>query len=364
LELIVKRGRALVEGRIMVLLLHQGDELVVRAAAGAVGADLIGRRVPVEGSQSGAVLRGRQSRRLTDVQSSLRYGFADDLNATAGLLVPLIFHGRALGVLGAFDRLQGGPGFSAEDERLMDAFATSAATSVATAQSVAQLALRRSIEAAEIERSRWARELHDDTLQELAALKIALTSARRRKDPERVDEVLGESVTQLNATINDLRAIVTDLRPAALDVLGVRPALEALAERMQSRSNMAIELSVDLAYEAGRAATRLAPEIELTLYRLVQEAVTNAARHSGGTAIRVEVNEGEDCVVGAISDDGHGFDPNDASAGFGLLGMRERVALVDGTLDVQGGPEGTLVRFTLPVRRSAALEATPDGREA
>jgi len=357
LELIVKRGRALVEARTMVLLLHAGDELVVRAAAGTLGADLVGRRVPVEGSQTGGVLRSRQSRRLTDIQSTLRYGLADDLAVSTGLLVPLIFHGRALGVLCAFDRLRAGPGFSAEDERLMDAFATSAATAVATAQNFAQLALRRSIEAAEAERSRWARDLHDDTLQELAALKIALTSARRRQQPERVDEVLGNAVVQLDATIRDLRAIVTDLRPAALDVLGVLAALEAMAERMQSRSNLAIELSVDLAFEAGRQSTRLAPEIELTLYRLVQEAVTNAARHSGGTAIQVQISEDPDMVVGAIIDDGHGFEPGDASAGFGLIGMRERVALVDGTLDVRSDPAGTRVDFTLPARRSDLAEA-------
>ena len=136
----------------------------------------------------------------------------------------------------------------------MDAFAASAATAVATAQNVAQLGLRRSIEAAEAERGRWARELHDDTLQELAALKIGLASARRATDPAVVSAVLDDAVAQIDSTIRDLRAIINDLRPAALDALGVVPAVEALVERAKGRAAVEISRRADLAFEAGRSS--------------------------------------------------------------------------------------------------------------
>ena len=109
LELIVKRGRALVEAESMVLLLRDGDELVITAIAGEVHPDMLGQRVPIEGSETGSVLRSRRAERIADVKSRLRYGLGDRLDATTGLLVPLLFHGRALGVLGAFDRLTAGP---------------------------------------------------------------------------------------------------------------------------------------------------------------------------------------------------------------------------------------------------------------
>jgi signal transduction histidine kinase len=358
LELIVKRGRALVEAESMVLLLKDGDELTVTAVAGGVPRDMVGERVPIEGSETGAVLRRRRAERISDVKSQLRYGLAERLEATTGLLVPLLFHGRALGVLGAFDRLTDGPGFSAEDERLMEAFAASAATAVATAQNVAQLGLRRSIEAAETERGRWARELHDDTLQELAALKIALASARRITAPPAITAVLEDAVAQIDSTIRDLRAIINDLRPATLDALGVVPAVEALVERATARSSVDVSVRADLAFEAGRSGQRLAPAIELAAYRLVQEALTNAVRHSGASTVRIELAEKDDMLTVLVRDNGSGFDPAETHAGFGLIGMRERVTFAGGTLTVESSAGGTQVAVTLPATRRP--EAGPD----
>ena len=358
LELIVKRGRALVEAESMVLLLRDGEELVVTAVAGAVDPDMVGQRVPIEGSETGSVLRTRRAERLSDVKARLRFGLGERIAATTGLLVPLLFHGRALGVLGAFDRLTGGPGFTAEDERLMDAFAASAATAVATAQNVAQLALRRSIEAAEAERGRWARELHDDTLQELAALKIGLASARRATDPAVVSATLDDAVAQIDSTIRDLRAIITDLRPAALDALGVVPAVEALVERAKGRAEVEISVNADLAFDAGRSGERLAPATELAVYRLVQEALTNAVRHAEAARIQIDMVERDDLVTLTVRDDGTGFDPAEMHAGFGLIGMRERVAFAGGSLAVESSADGTQVVFTLPAtRRSDTTQA-------
>ncbi len=361
LELLVKRSRALVAAGSMVLLLRDGEELVVTAVSGAVDADLVGVRVPIEGSATGAVLRAGRAELIADVGSRLRYGLGERVEATTGLLVPLLFNGQALGVFGAFDRLTDGPGFSAEDERLMDAFAASAATAVATAQNVARLGLQRSIEAAETERGRWARELHDDTLQELAALKIGLSSVRRSTDPAVLGGALSDAVGQIDATIRDLRAIINDLRPASLDALGVVPAVAALAERQRARSAIDVTFTADLAFDAGRSPHRLEPGIELAIYRLVQEALTNAVGHAGASAIAIDLSEADGVLTGIVRDDGSGFDPAHPHDGFGLIGMRERVTQAGGTLAVETSPDGTVIRFTLPaVRRPEAERGRTD----
>ena len=113
----------------------------------------------------------------------------------------------------------------------MQAFAASAATAVMTAQNVTAQGLRRSVEASERERVRWARELHDETLQELAALRIALSGARKSGDAKALERAAEEAIERATAAIAALRNLITDMRPAALDELGAGPALEALVDR-------------------------------------------------------------------------------------------------------------------------------------
>ena len=125
----------------------------------------------------------------------------------------------------------GDGGFSADEERLLEAFAASAATAVVTAQRVAASTLRRRVEAAEHERARWARELHDESLQDLAGLKILLASGRRGAADDRLAATVDEAISRLSQSIEGLRGLIADLRPAALDQLGVTAALEGLAER-------------------------------------------------------------------------------------------------------------------------------------
>src|SRR5439155_20725347 len=114
--------------------------------------------------------------------------------ASSALVVPLAFRGRVLGVLSAYDRLQDGPEFRREDEELMLSFAASAATAVHTARSVGEERLRRALEGAEQERSRWARELHDETLQGLGSLQLLLSSALRQPDAERREAAVRETL--------------------------------------------------------------------------------------------------------------------------------------------------------------------------
>jgi signal transduction histidine kinase len=359
LELVVKRSRALVEARVMLLALREGDELVIRAASGEVDHSQMQLAIPLEDSLSGYVQRSGRAQRLSHSTPGISALLLKAFGAHTELVVPLRFRGQGLGVLAALDRLCDGPEFSAEDERLMTAFATSAATAVATARDVAAEGLRRSLQAAERERTRWARELHDQTLQDLAGLKVMLSGARRAKEREQVDRILEHAIEHAQLGIDALRGLVTELRPAALDELGTAPALRALIDRTSTTAGLEIELSVDLAYEKGSADTRHAPELESTIYRLVQEALTNVVKHSGASRVTVAVIEDDATVQLTVTDDGAGFQTDAASQGFGLIGMRERIALLGGDLSFDSQPgAGTTVTARIPVQRRP-LEPSP-----
>jgi signal transduction histidine kinase len=352
LELIVKRSRALVEARVMLLALREGDELVIRAGSGEIDHSQMQLAIPLEDSLSGYVQRSGRAQRLSDSTPGISALLLKTFGAHTELVVPLRFRGQRLGVLAALDRLSDGPEFSAEDERLMTAFATSAATAVATARDVAAEGLRRSLDAGERERSRWARELHDQTLQDLAALKVMLSGARRTKDREQVDRILEQAIEHVQLGVDALRGLVTELRPAALDELGTGPALRALIDRTAATAGLAIDLEVDLVYEQGRADTRHAPELESTLYRLAQEALTNVVKHASASRATVTVIEDDGTVQLTVTDDGAGFATDEASEGFGLIGMRERVALLGGELDFDSQPgAGVTVAARIPVQR-------------
>jgi two-component system, NarL family, sensor histidine kinase DevS len=285
----------------------------------------------------------KRSRALLDARAARISLIEGEIVAVAGevidreptLTAPMTFRNRPLGQLSVF----GGP-FNDEDERLLRAFAASAATAVATAQNAGEEALRRSLDASEAERGRWARELHDETLQQLAGLRMLLSGARRSGDPTRIDGALEAALEQITTAIGDLRSLITDLRPAALDELGLEPALESLA----GRSELDIALDIDL-------SDRIASDIESTVYRLVQEALTNVAKHARASRVSVGVHDRGDAIEVRVDDDGAGFDPDRRSSGFGLVGMRERLALVGGTLEIDTEPGGgTTLRASIPVR--------------
>jgi signal transduction histidine kinase len=346
LELIAKRGRALVEARSLVILLREGEDLVVAASAG-VTERATGVRVPISDSTTGQVLQTRTVQRIADVGAHLRIsagqlGVAD---AQTALLTPLVYRGRGLGVLVAFDRGARSEGFSAEDESTLRAFAASAATAVALAQTVQHERLRHSLQAAEAERRRWARELHDETLQGLGGLRVLLSSALRRVEGEEVATLLREGVGQVEREIENLRAIITDLRPAALDELGLGPAIEALVQRVAAVEGLVVDAAVQLPTDG----SRLGQELETTVYRLVQEALTNVVKHARAQHARIDVRCAGGFVEVEVADDGSGFDPDVKATGFGLAGMRERVELSGGQLTITPAATGTTVRATLPL---------------
>jgi signal transduction histidine kinase len=357
LELIVKRGRALVEARTVLILLRDGDELVAAAVAGH-GQRIGGVRIPVHGSTSGEVMLRGQSERIDDVAARLRIS-ADKLGvsgARTALAVPLAYRGEPLGVLLAFDRQPDAQPFSDDDERALRAFAASAATAVVIAQSVQRQRLRDTLAAADAERRRWAQELHDETLQALGGLRVLLSAARRAGDAEALSQATDQALEQIEQEITNLRAIITELRPAALDELGLEAALEALFERHRAINDLEISGRLVLPPRDEQRAG-LDAELQASVYRVVQEALTNVAKHAHARQVKVSVEAADERLSIVIADDGRGFDAELQTGGFGLTGMRERVLVFGGALSIDSSQSGTTVSAWLPLTMRPALPA-------
>jgi signal transduction histidine kinase len=193
----------------------------------------------------------------------------------------------------------------------------------------------------------------------MAGLRVMLSTARRGGGGEETDRLISQAIERVDITIAEMRRLIADLRPAALDELGLAPALEALVERLTWGEVLDVDLEIDLAYATGHHPTRLLSQIEDTVYRLVQEALNNAARHAGTDRATVEVTEAGESIRVRISDSGRGFDPAAETDGFGLLGMRERVTMAGGTLKVESAPGGgTAVSAVLPARHRDEVEVT------
>lgn len=205
--------------------------------------------------------------------------------------------------------------------------------------------------AREEERTRLSRELHDELGQELAALRYAVALARRRhaSDPLSVSGNLAEIDSLLQRTRLATRELVQSLRPRVLDDLGLPAAAEWLGRRLTERTGIAFDLdlpSSDLA---------VTPEIATTAFRLLQEALTNVARHADATRVRLSMRLEDGRLWLEVRDDGQGFEVDAGCDGYGLLGMRERVAAVDGRFEIVSRPgAGTCVRAALPLAQQAA----------
>jgi signal transduction histidine kinase len=214
-------------------------------------------------------------------------------------------------------------------------------------------ALRRKLlYAQEEERRRIARELHDQMGQNLTALNLGLKSlldSNPRSDLSSRVRHLQELSTQ---TARDLHRVAVELRPAALDDLGLVKAVRSLAEIWSTRFHM------DVDFEAGQyQAAGISSDVETTLYRIIQEALNNVAKHSGATRVGLVLRRTADHVQAIIEDDGRGFNhpgansPASANGRLGLLGIQERLGMIGGSLKVESAPERgatLIVRVPIP----------------
>jgi signal transduction histidine kinase len=332
---------------VLVLLAHD-DELAIAAADGQ--ATPATERLETSETLCGDVVDLARALRIDDVDGEARLDSAalGVPDASTALLVPLVYRGRALGVLCAFDRTQGSATFDDSDEGVLTAFAASAATAVATARTVEADRLRAALASSEGERRRWARELHDETLQALGGLRMTLSAASRMEDADSMRSALEVSVEQVTSEIANLRSLIAELRPASLDTLGLEPALRTLADDSSSAHGYKVDAHIDL-------GERPPPDFETAIYRVAQEALTNVGKHAGATRVEFRVIRDGRQVHLSVHDDGGGFDPETPTAGFGLVGMRERVALAGGTLAVEDAQPGTRLTATFPL---------PDGSDA
>ncbi|MCB0871125.1 MAG: sensor histidine kinase [Solirubrobacterales bacterium] len=201
--------------------------------------------------------------------------------------------------------------------------------------------------AQEEERARVARDLHDQVNQSLTGVLLRLEATRSEAPPQLAGEI--EETSRLaHQAMDELLTVARQLRPSALDDLGLRAAIAGLTEQLDLPG-----LSASFTCEDDPSG--LDPDLQLVIYRVSQEAIGNAVRHSGASRIDVNLSRKGDRFELVVADDGSGFTFDQANSGLGLGGMRERAILAGGEIDIESRPDrGTTVRLAVPAREGAA----------
>jgi signal transduction histidine kinase len=372
LRLMADRGLALLDAGTLLVVIEERGELRVAASSGAQSVRL--RITRVQGSALGSLyLEGRALALDRPRGPEAAWLHELGLQARSVLVEPLNLEGHGGGLVIA---LREDGSFREPDRQALSAFASSVSQRLAAERSVEIERLRYGMEARERERTRWAREIHDESIQGIGALRLQLANARDLDDKEALSKAVDAALEGLGTEIDGLRHLITELRPAALDDLGLAAALEALARRAQAIDGLEVKTEIALgggpdgaeqngADDAGR---RLDAELESTIYRVVQEALTNVSRHAQATKAVISVTERDGVVTASVTDDGRGL-PETArlgprgdglEGGFGMSGMRERAELVGGELEWARAPErGTIMRLTVPLAGRPAHTAEP-----
>jgi signal transduction histidine kinase len=358
LRLMADRGLALLDATSLAVVIEEKGELRVAATSGT---PVRLRITPVHGSALGELFLARQPVALDRPRGSEAAWLHElGLEARAVLVEPLDMEAHGGGLVIALRR---DSPFRDADRQALSAFASSVAQRLAAERSVEIERLRYGMEARERERTRWAREIHDESIQGIGALRLRLANARDTDDPRAMTDAVDAVLDGLDAEIDGLRHLITELRPAALDDLGLAAALEALARRAQAIDGLNVKTEIEAQAApagdgAGGPVRRLDPELESTIYRVVQEALTNVSRHAQATRAVVSVTEESGVVRASVTDDGRGLPDADRlgprgdglEGGFGMGGMRERAELVGGEIEWLAAPGGgTTVRLTVPL---------------
>jgi signal transduction histidine kinase len=346
LELVARRLRELIRAReVLICVPAASGGLRVAAADGEGGADLVGCGVPSESKLARVLARGKSERIDSVLQDpEVDQVVARRVGGVAALLVPLVFHERAIGVVSAFNKNGPDPRFTDDDLRLAEAFATRAALAVHLSERVARETVDAILEGQEAERSRIARELHDETGSALTAVLLglaAIDAAATLPEAHQASTALRETARR---TLENVGRLAFALRPSALDEFGLIPALKDLSASLEEHGGPKIELELDLP-----AGARLPAKLETAVFRITQEALTNVVKHAEAKAVRIIFACRERSVVLTVEDDGRGFSREQvAGAGLGLVGMRERVASVNGAFDIES-KRGAGTRLTVEI---------------
>ncbi|HET7128879.1 MAG TPA: GAF domain-containing sensor histidine kinase [Gaiellaceae bacterium] len=343
LQLVVERMRELIDARIVAIALPVADGLRVEAIAGE-GAETLLHTVITHDSKVGNVFARGRSERVDSIidDPEVVQEVARRFGAVTGLYVPLVSSGSAIGIAFAHDRLSRDPRFTSADLRLAEHFTQRAAVAVELSQRVQRDSLRRMFEGQELERRRLARELHDETGQALTSVLLGLKAVETAHD---VPAALADLRELVVGTLQDVRRLAVELRPKALDDFGLLPAVERLVETFRASTGIGVQ------FESQLGEPRLPPDIETTLYRVIQEALTNVAKHAGAQSVSVLLVRRDASATAVVEDDGEGFTSADeAAGGIGLAGMRERLGLLGGRLVIESDPAtGTTLAAEVPL---------------
>ena len=348
LELIARRLRELVDARLVTIALPSGGLLRIEAADGEGADAVVGARLEPGASKTGRVFERRRSERVDSVldDPEIDQEAARRMGMRAALYVPLLARERAIGVIVARDKQGPDARFSEDDLRLAEAFAARAAVAVDLSERLTRDSLSRVVAAQELERKRLARELHDETGQALTSILLGLKGLEETHDAETRREALRSLRELVSSTLRDVRRLAVELRPSALDDFGLVAAVQRLAETFAEQTGIAVDV------EARLDDARLPGEVETTLYRIVQEALTNVVKHARAGTVSVLLARKDGAAVAVIEDDGRGFDVDRAGdEGLGLVGMRERIGLLGGRLAIESSAaSGTTVVAEVPIR--------------
>jgi signal transduction histidine kinase len=348
LAIVAARLRELLAARlVLVAIPDTPNALRVAAAEGEGAAAVLGTRLALEASKAGHVLERAASEQVDVIEDDpeVDQEAAHRMGVSTALYVPLIVEGRAIGVVVAHDKTGEDARFGEEDVRVAESLAKRAAVAIDMSRRVGRDAMRRVVDAQELERTRLARELHDETGQALTSILLGLKELEQGVGTEEGRGRVAAVRELVVSTLQDVRRLAIELRPAALDDYGLTPALERLVDTHRQDGDIAIDLAIRLGDE------RLPADAETTMYRIVQEALTNIAKHAGATRISVLVTRKPGAAVVVVEDNGGGFDTASPTPGLGLAGMRERVALVGGRFRLETSPgSGTTVAAEVPVR--------------
>lgn len=290
---------------------------------------------------------------ITDARPLRLHDLATDPRATglpanhppmhSFLGVPVKLRGVAYGNLYLTEKEEGSD-FTVDDEEVTTLLAAQAAVAIENTRRVERDALTRVVAAQEVERRRLARELHDGTGQALTSILLGLSAVEHADsldDARRAVAPLRQLVVE---TLQDVRSLAVELRPKALDDFGLAPALRRLGESVRETNGL------DVQVEARLGASRLPADVETAVYRIAQEALSNVLRHAAAKRVSIVATRRERSVSLVIEDDGQGFDIGAPAEGMGLVGMRERVNLLDGELGLESTVgEGTTIVVDLPL---------------
>lgn len=260
--------------------------------------------------------------------------------------VPIMLRGVAFGNLYLAEKYGGD--FTEEDEEVTTLLAAQAAVAIGNARRVERDALAHVVRAQEAERRRLARELHDGTGQALTSVLLGLSSVEHAPDLASARTAASSLRELVVSTLRDVRQLAVELRPKALDDFGLDPALRRLGQSVRETSG------VDVQVESLIGHARLAADVETAVYRIVQEALSNVVRHAHADRVSIVATRRAGSVSLMIEDDGRGFEVDRQVEGMGLAGMRERVGLLDGAIEIESAAgKGTTIAIELPLREPA-----------